>query len=232
MEENIKKIALALDVPTVQEAKKILDEINQNIIIKIGYSLFIKNGKDLINYTKDRGFELFLDLKLHDIPNTVFNGVKSACELGVDYLTVHTLGGKEMLQKAVEAKGDSNLKLLGVTILTSHSENYLEFLGSKYSISQLVLKLADTAINTGIDGIVCSSYEVEMLKKEVNKNFIAVVPGIRLSKDLKDDQKRVASPEEAVKKGADILVIGRPILRAENKNKKIEEIMKQIEGLN
>jgi len=232
MEENIKKIALALDVPTVQEAKKILDEINQNIIIKIGYSLFIKNGKDLINYTKDKGFELFLDLKLHDIPNTVFNGVKSACELGVDYLTVHTLGGKEMLKKAVEAKGDSNLKLLGVTILTSHSENYLEFLGSKYSISQLVLKLADTAINIGIDGIVCSSYEVEMLKKEVNKNFIAVVPGIRLSKDLKDDQNRVASPEEAIKKGADILVIGRPILRAENKNKKIEEIMKQIEGLN
>ncbi len=231
MEEIIKKLALALDVPTVEEAKNILNEIKENIIIKIGYSLFIKDGKSLIRYIKNKNFELFLDLKLHDIPNTVFNGVKAAKELGVDYLTVHTLGGEEMLQKAIEAKGDSNLKLLGVTILTSHDENYLKYLGTKYSLSQLVLKLANTAIRNKIDGIVCSSFEVEMLKKEINKSFIAVVPGIRPETDTADDQKRVASPKEAIRKGADILVIGRPILKAKDKNEKIKQILDEIREL-
>ncbi len=232
MEETIKKIALALDVPTVEEAKDILDQIQHNIIIKVGYSLFIKGGKDLINYIKGKNFDIFLDLKLHDIPNTVYNGVMSACELGVDYLTVHTLGGEEMLQKAVEAKEGSNLKLLGVTILTSHSEDYLQYLGTKYTLNQLVLKLANTAIRNKIDGIVCSTFEVEMLKREMGKDFIAVVPGIRPETDTKDDQKRVASPKEAVKKGADILVIGRPILKAKNKNEKIQHILEEIGELN
>jgi len=127
---------------------------------KVGYSLFIKGGKGLINYIKDKNLSIFLDLKLHDIPNTVYNGVMSACELGVDYLTVHTLGGEEMLKKAVEAKKGSDLKLLGVTILTSHSEDYLQYLGTRYTLNQLVLKLANAAIRNKIDGIVCSTFEV------------------------------------------------------------------------
>jgi orotidine-5'-phosphate decarboxylase len=232
MEDDIKKLALALDVPNIEEAKQILDQIEYKIIIKVGYSLFIKYGKDLIDLIKKRDFEIFLDLKLHDIPNTVFNGVKSASELGVDYLTIHTLGGEDMLKKAVEAKGNSNLKLLGVTILTSHTEDYLTYLGTKYNLEQLVLKLAETAINNNVDGIVCSSLEVEMLKNKIKKNFIAVVPGIRPEEDEKDDQRRIATPKEAVKKGADILVIGRPILKAKDKNEKIYKILKEIEELN
>lgn len=177
---------------------------------------------------RDKGFELFLDLKLHDIPNTVYNGVKSAIDLEADYLTIHALGGKNMLEKAVEAKQNSNLKLLAVTILTSHDEKYTQFLGSKYSLNELALKLAKTSVETGIDGIVCSTEEVENLKNNIDKDFIAVVPGIRFTQNKKDDQARIATPIEAKKKGADIIVVGRPILNAENRNAVIDKILEQI----
>jgi orotidine-5'-phosphate decarboxylase len=218
------EIALALDVENEKTAYQILDEIDEKIIVKIGYSLFIRYGKDIVKNVKDRGFKIFLDLKLHDIPNTVYNGVKAATELQADYLTIHTLGGLDMIKKAVEAKGNSSLKLLGVTILTSHSEDYVNYIGSSYSLESLALKLAKEGVLTGLDGIVCSSHEVRLLKSEIQKPFIAVVPGIRLNTDSKDDQTRVATPSQAVQNGADILVIGRPILNSENKNEVIRKI--------
>jgi len=218
------EIALALDVENEKTAYQILDEIDEKIIVKIGYSLFIRYGKDIVKNVKDRGFKIFLDLKLHDIPNTVYNGVKAATELQADYLTIHTLGGLDMIKKAVEAKEGSNLKLLGVTILTSHSEDYVNYIGSSYSLESLALKLAKEGVLTGLDGIVCSSHEVRLLKSEIQKPFIAVVPGIRLNTDSKDDQTRVATPSQAVQNGADILVIGRPILNSENKNEVIRKI--------
>ncbi|MGC9120300.1 MAG: orotidine-5'-phosphate decarboxylase [Sulfurihydrogenibium sp.] len=218
------EIALALDVENEKTAYQILDEIDEKIIVKIGYSLFIRYGKDIVKNVRDRGFKIFLDLKLHDIPNTVYNGVKAATELQADYLTIHTLGGLDMIKKAVEAKEGSNLKLLGVTILTSHSEDYVNYIGSSYSLESLALKLAKEGVLTGLDGIVCSSHEVRLLKSEIQKPFIAVVPGIRLNTDSKDDQTRVATPSQAVQNGADILVIGRPILNSENKNEVIRKI--------
>jgi orotidine-5'-phosphate decarboxylase len=218
------EIALALDVENEKTAYQILDEIDEKIIVKIGYSLFIRYGKDIVKNVRDRGFKIFLDLKLHDIPNTVYNGVKAATELQADYLTIHTLGGLDMIKKAVEAKEGSNLKLLGVTILTSHSEDYINYIGSSYSLESLALKLAKEGVLTGLDGIVCSSHEVRLLKSEIQKPFIAVVPGIRLNTDSKDDQTRVATPSQAVQNGADILVIGRPILNSENKNEVIRKI--------
>ena len=212
-----------------KEAQKILDEIAfKDIIIKIGYSLFIKYGKDIVEYAKSKGFSVFLDLKLHDIPNTVYNGVLSAIDLGVDYLTVHTLGGKYMLEKAVEAKSNSNLKLLGVTVLTSHSEDYVKLLETRLSLKELAEKLAKLAVDTGIDGIVCSADEVEHLKQSMKRNLITVVPGIRPEGYSSDDQKRVATPKEAVKSGADIIVIGRPIIKADNKNEVIKKILEEI----
>ncbi len=224
------KLALALDVENQEEAFSILDQLgNEKIIIKIGYLLFIKEGSDLIKKIKKKGFEVFLDLKLHDIPNTVYNGVKSAVEIGADYLTIHTLGGKEMMEKAVEAKRGSDLKLLGVTILTSHNEDYLKYLGTRYSLDQLALKLAKTAVSLGVDGIVSSPFEVRRLKEEIKKEFICVTPGIRFS-NSDDDQKRVATPEFAVKEGADILVIGRPIIKAENKKELIKEIHRILQN--
>jgi len=224
-----KKIALALDVKDINEAKKILKEVEgSQIIIKIGYILFIKGGNDFIKYIKELGFEVFLDLKLHDIPNTIYNGVSAVRDLGVDYLTIHALGGVEMLRKAVEGKEGSNLKLLAVSILTSHSNNYIEYIGSKYTIKELAFKLAKTSVEVGVDGVVSSAEEVKYLKENINKDFIAVVPGIRFEKSTQDDQKRIATPEEAIKLGADILVIGRPILKAENKLKLIQNIYKII----
>ncbi len=223
------KLAFALDVKGLETAKNILEEIKgYKIIIKVGYVLFIQGGVSFLEYIKSRGFEIFLDLKLHDIPNTVYNGVVSASKIGVDYLTIHSLGGEEMLKRAVEGKGE-NLKLLAVSILTSHSENYLDYIGSKYSLEELTLKLSKTAVECGVDGIVSSSYEVKKLKKEIDKDFISVVPGIRLSRDSKDDQQRVATPREAILNGADIIVIGRPILNSIDRKNTIEKILKEIE---
>ncbi len=225
------RLALALDVEDPKEAYNILEQLrDEKIIIKIGYLLFIREGSNLVKKIKNMGFGLFLDLKLHDIPNTVYNGVRSAVDIGVDYLTLHTLGGKEMMEKAVDAKRGSDLKLLGVTILTSHNEDYLKYLGTKYSLGQFVLKLAKTAVDLGIDGIVSSPFEVRKLKEEIERDFISVTPGIRFSK-TDDDQKRVATPEFAVKEGADILVIGRPVLKAKNKKELIKEIQKKIQDV-
>ncbi len=223
------KLAFALDIKDLETAKNILEEIKgYKIIIKVGYVLFIQGGVSFIEYIKSRGFELFLDLKLHDIPNTVYNGVVSASKIGVDYLTIHSLGGEEMLKRAVEGKGE-NLKLLAVSILTSHSENYLDYIGSKYSLEELTLKLSKTAVECGVDGIVSSSYEVKKLKKEIDKYFISVVPGIRLNIDRKDDQQRVATPREAILNGADIIVVGRSILNSLDRKNTIEKILKEIE---
>ncbi|MCX7738830.1 MAG: orotidine-5'-phosphate decarboxylase [Hydrogenothermaceae bacterium] len=224
-----KRLAFALDVETPEKGLEILESIEaKDIIVKIGYSLFVRDGINLVKRIKNMGFDLFLDLKLHDIPNTVYNGVKASVELGVDYLTIHTLGGEEMLQKAVIAKEGSSTKLLGVTILTSHSQEYPAYLGSTLSVDELVLKLGIKAIDCGVDGLVCSAHEVKLLKEKIGKSFIAVVPGIRLEMDTLDDQTRVTTPEEAVKNGADIVVVGRPILKAEDKSKVIREIKERI----
>jgi len=223
------KLAIALDFTEIEDAEKFLYDLeDKNLIIKVGYSLFIKYGNAITDFIKNRGFELFLDLKLHDIPNTVYNAVKGALYLEADYLTIHTLGGKEMLEKAVEAKEGTDLKLLGVTVLTSHDESFMEFLGSKHTIEELALKLAKTAVEAGIDGIVSSVFEVEKLKKHIEKEFLSVTPGIRIDKDKKDDQKRVATVEDAVKAGSDIVVIGRPVINAENPNEVIRQIKEKL----
>ncbi len=224
-----KKLAFALDVTDIKQAQKIVDEISGlDIIIKVGYVLFIKGGNSFIKDLKNKNFEVFLDLKLHDIPNTVYNGVSAAKDLGVDYLTLHTLGGPDMLVRAVEAKENSDLKLLGVTILTSHKEDYIDYIGSRYTIDELALKLAKTGIELGLDGIVCSANEVKNIKNEIKKQFLAVVPGIRLEGGESDDQSRVSTPKAAIESGADILVIGRPILRAKDKRKVIQDILQDI----
>lgn len=224
-----KRLAFALDVETPEKGLEILETIeDRDIIVKIGYSLFIRGGINLVKRIKSMGFDLFLDLKLHDIPNTVYNGVKGSVELGVDYLTIHTLGGEEMLQKAVIAKEGSSTKLLGVTVLTSHSQEYPAYLGSTLSVDELALKLGSKAVDCGVDGLVCSAHEVRSLKEKIGESFIAVVPGIRLERYTLDDQTRVATPEEAVKNGADIVVVGRPILKAEDKSKVIREIKERI----
>ncbi len=221
------KLCVALDVDLVKALDLVKVLKDYPLIYKVGYKLFVPHGPEAVKKIKEvapKG-EIFLDLKLHDIPNTVRNGVKGAASLGVDYLTLHALGGFQMLKAASEVK--KNVKLLGVTLLTSHGEEYLKFLGIHFGKEEFVLRLAGEALKGGCDGLVCSAEEVAFLKRELG-NFVAVVPGIRPKGFEAGDQKRVATPERALEEGADILVVGRPIIMAENPVRVVEGILKLI----
>jgi len=221
------KLCIALDTD-FEKALELVEELKTYpIIFKIGYKLFIPYGKEIIRRIKEIApkAEIFLDLKLHDIPNTVKNGVNGAKKLNVNYLTIHTLGGKEMVKAATEEKGF--LKILGVTLLTSHDENFLKELGIESSKDEFIIQLAEIGLKNNCDGLVCSAEEVSLLKEKLG-NFLAVVPGIRPRGFSHDDQKRVATPREAVQKGADIIVIGRPIVKASNPKEVVEKILDEI----
>ncbi len=221
------KLCIALDTD-IQKTLFLLESLKgYPLIFKIGYKLFISHHRYITDKVKELGFELFLDLKLHDIPNTVRNGVLSSISLGADYLTIHLLSGRKAIKEAVSVKG--NLKILGVTLLTSITSQDLNDLGIKGDVNEYVLRLAKIGIEEGIDGVVCSGLESAMLKKTFGKNFLAVVPGIRLENDNKDDQRRIVTPQEAIKNGADILVVGRSVINAEDPVKKVEEFYNLIE---
>ncbi|MDR1103923.1 MAG: orotidine-5'-phosphate decarboxylase [Endomicrobium sp.] len=199
----MKKTILALDVYDFQKAEKLVKETSPYIdVYKIGPILFLQAGKEIVKMIKDNGKEVFLDLKFHDIPTTVKRSVESARELGVFSLTVHSIGGEEMLKAA--ASVENRPKIWAVTVLTS-----------QITIPEEVLRRAKLTKTCGIDGVISSPLEISLIKKECGKEFNVVTPGIRLAK-ANDDQKRVATPETAIKEGADFIVIGRPILEAEN----------------
>ena len=215
-------IALDLDLKEAENLVRILE--GYRLIMKVSPSLLIQGGGKLIESLKKRGFEVFLDLKLHDIPNTVKKVVRSAEKAGADYLTLHTLGGEDMLRSARESA--IGVKLIGVTLLTSHSEEYLKFLKTEFgSVKDMARALAGLAKETSMDGIVCSAHEVRNLKEETG--LLAVVPGIRIQEGT-EDQRRIATPEFAVREGADILVVGREVIRAKDPPKKVDEILRRI----
>ncbi|MDR1952243.1 MAG: orotidine-5'-phosphate decarboxylase [Elusimicrobiota bacterium] len=199
----MKKIILALDVYDLKKAEKLVKDTSGYIdIFKVGPVLFLQSGKEIIKMLKDNGKEIFLDLKFHDIPATVKRSVESARELGVYSLTVHCAGGKEMLEGAVSV--EKRPKIWAVTILTSQMTSEAE-----------VLKMAKLAKDCAADGVIASPLEIAVIKKEFGKNFEVITPGIRLLK-TDDDQKRVATPQNAVRNGADFIVVGRPIIEAHN----------------
>jgi orotidine-5'-phosphate decarboxylase len=199
----MKKTILALDVYDFQKAENLVKETSPYIdVYKIGPILFLQAGKEIIKMIKDNGKEVFLDLKFHDIPATVKRSVESARALGVFSLTVHSIGGEEMLRAA--ASVENRPKIWAVTVLTS-----------QITMPEEVLRRAKLTKTCGIDGVISSPLEISLIKKECGKEFNVVTPGIRLAK-TNDDQKRVATPETAIKEGADFIVIGRPILEAEN----------------
>ncbi|MDR2676732.1 MAG: orotidine-5'-phosphate decarboxylase [Endomicrobium sp.] len=200
---KIKKIILALDVYSLEKAKKLVEDTSPYIdIYKLGPILFLRFSKEVIKIIKDNGKKIFLDLKFHDIPNTVRHSVESAKELGIFSLTVHAVGGEEMLRAATQVKNKP--KIWAVTTLTSQTATPKE-----------VIKRAKFAKFCGVDGVISSPLEVALIKKECGEKFDVAVPGIRLSKNH-DDQKRIASPETAINAGADFIIIGRPILEAIN----------------
>ena len=199
---------------------------NYPLIMKVGHRIYLERGGDAVRELKEEfPYEVFLDLKLHDIPSVVGKAVEMINEIGADYTTIHLLGGEEMIEEAVKRKG--NVKLLGVSILTSHGEEYRDYLKSGFeTLRDLVLHLAKTGVEKGIDGVVCSGEEVEFLKKNIGEDFIAVVPGVRIKKEKSQDQRRVLTPAEAVKRGADILVIGREITESKNPVYVVERALK------
>ena len=216
------QIILALDVDTVESAAGFVDKLYPKIkIFKVGSHLFTTYGPKIIEMLHECGAEVFLDLKYFDIPNTVAQAVAAAARLKVKMLTIHISGGKEMIKAAVDAaarqaeiSNSARPLLIGVTVLTSQKARLGE-----------VLKLAKLGLTSGLDGVVCSVAEAAVLRSKIKKNFVIVTPGIRSDNSTKDDQKRTATASQAVKAGSNFLVIGRPILKADNPVLKTEELL-------
>jgi orotidine-5'-phosphate decarboxylase len=206
------KIIVALDLPSVDAARNLIKSLGNDVSwYKIGLQLFVLGGSAFVQEVKASRAKIFLDLKFHDIPNTVRSAVESACALGVDMLTIHLSGGSEICQAAVKGRGANSTLLLGVTVLTSQTEATLSEIGVNRSMTQQVISLAALAKATGITGLIASPLELEPLRKEFGKSFVIVTPGVRPTRSAAGDQKRFTTPADAIKLGADYLVIGRPI---------------------
>lgn len=221
---NEKKIIVALDNNNILKTLELVEEIKNEVnSFKIGYEFFFNFGIEGYNQIKKISSNIFLDLKLHDIPNTVEKGIKAISKLKPKFTTIHISGGDEMMRASLLNK--KNTKILGVSVLTSLSDKETNKYYNEKSVESLVKKFALEAKRFNLDGIVCSPKEVNYIRKVCGKNFIIVTPGIRLnSVKLKDDQKRTLNPREAIKLGSDYLVIGRPITQAKNPLKTIKEI--------
>jgi orotidine-5'-phosphate decarboxylase len=228
---KIPKLFIAIDQNDINKAKDLIKKLSPEFCgIKVGKELFTVCGPEIIEWTQAKGFKVFLDLKYHDIPNTVEKACFAASEMGVSILNVHALGGKEMMLAAKKGvtKSSNNPYLIAVTVLTSMDQNAIKDIGFNSSLNDQVLKLAKSASQAGLDGIVCSAKDIANIKNELPEKFLYVTPGIRLRNDAEDDQKRIVTPAEAVKIGANILIIGRPITQAVNTKKILSEIIKEI----
>ncbi len=228
------KIIVALDYPDAQPAMELVARLEPALChLKVGKELFTATGPQLVERFMQRGFEVFLDLKFHDIPNTVAQACKAAAALGVWMVNVHALGGRKMMEAAHEAVAQSSRppKLIAVTVLTSLTQEDLAELGMNISPAELVLRLAALARDSGLDGVVCSAQEAALLRREFGDKFCLVTPGIRPADASADDQARVMTPRSALENGANYLVIGRPITRAADPLLALHEISQQIGGM-
>jgi orotidine-5'-phosphate decarboxylase len=224
------KIMVALDVPDGARARALMDCFRGRLeIVKIGLQLFTAEGPSVVAAAKEAGFRVFLDLKLHDIPNTVAHAVQSAAGLGVDFLTIHTLGGPAMLRAAAHAAPGSTLKLLGVTLLTSMDDAECVAVGLPGDTSQQVLHLARTARECGLPGCVASPLETAVLRQELGPDFLLVIPGIRPAGAASGDQKRILTPGRALAAGASYLVIGRPLTAAAHPLEALDAILREMQ---
>ena len=225
------RLAVALDLPNEYEALKLVNLLGQSCQwFKVGMELYYAAGNSIVQQLRDRGFSVFLDLKLYDIPNTVAGAVRSATQAGASLLTIHASGGAAMMNAAAEAaSAPGSPRLLAVTVLTSMDANQLAGIGIAASPAEQVLRLAKLAQASGIDGMVCSAEEVATLRKETTPNTLLVIPGIRPTGSAIGDQKRIATPAEAIANGASILVVGRPITHANDPAQAAQAILEEIE---
>lgn len=236
MEEKNPIIA-ALDVPTAEQALKLSQELAPFVAaFKIGSELFTSAGPDIVKQIRATGAAVFLDLKFHDIPNTVAKAVAAAMRLDVQMLTVHTGGGVEMMRAAEKSAQDTAKSLglqaplvLGVTVLTSSNHATLVETGCEADMEKQVSRLAQLAVKSGLRGLICSPLEISSLREIVPAHIQLVTPGIRTGAEKSDDQKRTMTPREAIDAGANWLVIGRPIYAAENPRAAVEKILASLE---
>jgi orotidine-5'-phosphate decarboxylase len=224
------QIIVALDVAMKKEALNLVTELSPEVgFFKIGLQLYTAEGPEIIRAVAATGAKIFLDLKLHDIPNTVAEAVKSAGKLGVKMLTIHLSGGSEMIRAAVDARQDGML-ILGVTVLTSSTEETLHEIGISGRINDHVLRLARLGLAAGIHGLVASPHEAKSLRTEFGDKVKIVTPGVRPSWSEPGDQKRFMTPREAIVAGADYLVIGRPITAHPKPRDAVARIVSELEN--
>ena len=233
------RLILALDVEDFKKAEELVSELSDYVgAFKIGNQLFTAEGPKVVDMVNKNGGKVFLDLKFHDIPNTVARAAEVATKLGVSVFNVHTSGGYEMMKAAAEATAKISQELgirkpliLGVTLLTSINQEILEKeIGIKKRLGEQVVRLAKLAKAAGLDGVVASSWEIKEIREACGEDFVILTPGIRPAGKSSDDQKRIMTPREAIKLGADFLVIGRPIRNASNPVEAAKEILREMEG--
>lgn len=220
------RIAVALDVASRDAALGLVDALGPDAeLYKVGLELFSRDGPAVVRELRERGKDVFLDLKLHDIPNTVAGAVDAIADADVEFLTVHVTGGTEMLRAAAEA-ADGRVRLLGVTILTSLGGRELGAVWDREleSLQDEVLRLAGLAADAGLDGVVASALEVEALKRRLGADFLVATPGIRLAGEARHDHARVATPARAVEAGSDVLVVGRAVTAADDVRAAFERV--------
>ena len=223
-------IIVALDMES-ERALELAKKLNpQECKVKVGSQLFTADGPIIIEKLNELGFDIFLDLKFHDIPNTVKKAVEEVIKMGVWMLNVHSLGGKEMLRAAYEVVEKVSIKplLVGVTVLTSLNDKALKEVGLGLNTEDQVLLLAELCQAEGLNGVVCSANELSILRKYLDKDFLLVTPGIRSRELEKDDQKRISTASEAISNGADYIVIGREISNEIDPSKKIRQILETV----
>ena len=233
------RLIVALDVSTMDAMKEIVTSLGDAVsFYKVGMELFYAEGEQTVRFLQEHNKQVFLDLKLHDIPNTVAHGVSSLTRLGANLITMHGQGGPVMMKAAVQAAretaeqlGVERAKLLAITVLTSFDDEAWTSTGGQLPISDQVIRLAKLAKECGMDGVVCSALEAKMIREACGDDFLIVTPGIRPSFAATNDQKRIATPASALQDGASRLVIGRPITQAENPREAVRLIIEEMENV-
>ena len=226
-------IIVALDFPNEKEASALVDQLEPGRCrLKVGKELFTRSGPEFVRKLVKQDFDVFLDLKFHDIPNTVAHACQAGADLGVWMINVHAMGGRKMLEAAREAlpANDSNPKLIAVTVLTSMGADDLKEIGLNHSPAEQVKHLATLTHDCGLDGVVCSPQEIALLREDLDTSFELVTPGIRPEWSVTGDQKRIMTPAQAVQAGSNYLVIGRPITQADDPMQALEKIEKELDA--
>ena len=231
------RLIVALDVSSMEAMQSIVTSLGDSVsYYKVGMELFYADGEQTVAYLRDHNKSVFLDLKLHDIPNTVAHGIKSLTRLGAKLITIHSQGGKVMMEAAMKAAkeqaaelGIERPKLLAITALTSFDDENWSAIGGSLPISDHVVKLAKLAKEAGVDGVVASPLEAKLIREACGEDFLIVTPGIRPSFAATNDQKRIATPSSALQDGASRIVVGRPITQAENPQEAVRLIVEKME---